>query len=173
VRTAGAVYLIAVAAGIALSGCDPTIVNVQQDGKSVPRFVYEYGRAWPFPRDVDCAPPPPEILRQELSALAPLGTPRTEALRRLTEAGIKIDRCILPNSAAREQPDPDRFVGTFWNRPQGKIWLVHFRFEFDAAHALCRVDVDPVSDGAQINEGTLLGPVPQGPSPAHAPSLSR
>ncbi len=87
--------LIGLAASIAFAGCDPMIVNVALDGKNVPESVYEYGLAWPFPRDV--APPPvPDELRRDLLALVPLGTSRTEALRKLTDAGIKIDRAIQP-----------------------------------------------------------------------------
>jgi len=145
VRPSCAHFLIGLAACIAAAGCDPMLVTVEQDGKSVPRSVYEYGLAWPFPRAVDGAPPP-DVLRQELLAIAPLGTSRTEALRRLTAAGIKIDRSIQPMSAAREQPDLDRFVGSFWNRPQGKVWIVNFGFEFDESHKLRRIDVCPVPE---------------------------
>jgi hypothetical protein len=185
-RTPGADFLIGLAACIAIAGCDPMIVNVEQDGKSVPRSVYEYGLAWPFPRDVDRAPPP-DLLRRELLALAPLGTSRAEALRRLTAAGIKIDHSILPASAGREQPDPDRFVGTFWNRPQGKVWIVFFGFEFDASHQLRRIDVGPVPEiektqppnttdstsSRQTTSPTAPGAILQDSKPGQAPSLSR
>jgi hypothetical protein len=184
-RTPGADFLIGLAACIAIAGCDPMIVNVEQDGKSVPRSVYEYGLAWPFPRDVDRAPPP-DLLRRELLALAPLGTSRTEALRRLTAAGIKIDHFILPKSAGREQPDPDRFIGTFWNRPQGKVWIVFFGFEFDESHKLRRIN-GPVPElgntqrlnttdstsPRQVNWPTGPGAIPQDSGPGQAPSLSR
>ena len=41
----------------------------------------------------------------------------------------------------REQPDPDRFVASFWNRPQRKVWIVNLGFEFDESHKLRRIDV--------------------------------
>jgi hypothetical protein len=139
--------LIGLAACIAFAGCDPMIVNVEQNGKSLPQSVYEYGLAWPFPRDV-VPPPAADELRRELLALVPLGTSRTDALRRLTDAGIKMDRAIQPRSAGRKQPDPDRFVGRLWNRPQGKVWVVDFGFEFDESHKLRRIDVNPASESA-------------------------
>ena len=147
VRGSSARFLIAVAACIAVAGCDPMIVNVALDGKNVPESVYEYGLAWPFPRDVAPRPVPDE-LRRDLLALVPLGTSRTEALRKLTDAGIKIERAIQPR---REQPDPDRFVANFWNRPQRKVWIVSFGFEFDESHKLRRIDVYPTAE-SEISE---------------------
>jgi hypothetical protein len=183
--TPGANFLLGLVICIA-AGCDPLIVNVEQEGKSVPRSVYEYGLAWPFPRDVEQAPSP-DVLRRELLALAPLGTSRTGALHRLTAAGIKIDRSVQPASAGREQPDPDRFVGSFWNRPQGKVWIVSFGFEFDESHKLSRIDVDPAPESEtskrintidsttarQPNWGTAPAGIPWDARPGYAPSLSR
>jgi hypothetical protein len=167
--------LIGLAASIAFAGCDPVIVNLAKDGKSM--SVYEYGLAWPFPRAV-APPPPPDELRRELLALVPLGTSRTEALRRLTDAGIKIDRAIQPASAGREQPVPDRFVGSFWNRPQGKVWIVNFGFEFGGSHELRQINVDPVPD-SEISErlntidSTRARPSNWGTVPAAIPRDSR
>jgi len=171
--------LIVVAAGVAIAGCDPMIITVEQDGKSVPRSVYEYGPAWPFSRDVEPAPPP-ESVRRELLAIAPLGTPRAEALRKLNAAGIKLDRAIRAAGAGHEQPMPDLFVGSFWNRPQGKIWIVDIDLEFDASHRLRRIDVAlaPRAGGGQPLEAfdstkmrqsigttaTVASPQSQGPA---------
>jgi hypothetical protein len=178
VRCSSAAFLIGLAACIAFAGCDPMILNVARDGKSGPQSVYEYGLAWPFPRDL--APPPlPDELRRNLLVLVPLGTSRTEALRRLTDAGIKIERAIQPASAGREQPDPDRFVASFWNRPQGKVWIVSFGFEFDESHKLRRIDVDPApelgsseslktidsTNSRQFNWPTAPGAIPQDSRP--------
>jgi hypothetical protein len=184
-HTPGANFLLGLVICIA-AGCDPLIVNVEQEGKSVPRSVYEYGLAWPFPRDVEQAPSP-DVLRRELLALAPLGTSRTGALHRLTAAGIKIDRSVQPASAGREQPDPDRFVGSFWNRPQGKVWIVSFGFEFDESHQLRRIDVGPVPEiektqppnttdstsSRQTTSPAASGAILQDSRPGQAPSLSR
>jgi len=159
VRTSVKDVLIGLAVGIAFAGCDPVIVNVAKNGKSI--SVYEYGLAWPFPRDV-APPPPPDELRRELFALVPLGTSRTETLRRLTDAGIKIDRSVQPASAGREQPVSDRFVGSFWNRPQGKVWIVDFGFEFDESRKLRRIHVSPSPELASSQ-----------PGPRQASSLSR
>jgi hypothetical protein len=139
--------LIGLAACLVFGGCDPVIVNVQQEGKCVPQSVYEYGLAWPFPHDVDPSPPP-DVMWRELLAIAPVGTSRTEALRRLNAAGIKVDRAVSPRSEGHERRCPDRFVGSFWNRPQGKVWIVDFGFEFDELHKLRRVDVHPVPESA-------------------------
>jgi len=83
--------------------------------------------------------------QQEIEKIAPLGTPRAEVERKLSEAGI----AVSPGNSKRIA------YCDLWDRAEGGRWMMNVALLFDESGKL--VEMRP----AQSETGIYSGPVPQ------------
>ncbi len=71
-------------------------------------------------------------LSKKILAVAPVGTPRDEAVRRLKEAGI-----VGAFGSEHSAFGKDYYCCQAWRRPQGEVWRISLLVHFDKSGKLC------------------------------------